>query len=95
MTLEDMSREMVRRTQINAMRGWFLWHYEDPAHETPYSGSDGGYFYIHGGPYDAEEELRGVFEGIFWEDAIMELVEELSGLAFEWAPTVQHPKYIP
>ena len=86
-------RGMVKAIQIQAMREWFLERFEDPAQETPYSGRDGGYFYIHGGPYDAEEELRGTFEGIFWEESIAELVEELIDLSFEWAPTPKHLDY--
>ena len=46
----DALRGMDREAQIETMRQWFFELYEDPAQETPYSGSDGGYFYIHGGP---------------------------------------------
>ena len=83
---------MDREAQIETMRQWFFELYEDPAQETPYSGSDGGYFYIHGGPYDAEEELREEFEEIVGEEPIMALVNELADLGHEWAPTIRHPK---
>ena len=80
--------------QKGVMKQWFFALYEDPAQETPYSGSDGGYQYTHGGPYDAEEELRGQFEEIVGEGPIMSLVEELLDLGHEWAPTLQHPDYV-
>lgn len=89
----DALRGMDREAQIETMRQWFFALYEDPAQETPYSGSDGGYFYIHGGPYDAEEELREEFEEIVGEESIMALVNELADLGHEWAPTIRHPKY--
>ena len=56
-------------------------------------GREGGYIYVQGGPYDAEEELPEEFEEIVGEEPIMSLVKELSGLANEWASTSRHPDY--
>ena len=86
--------DMGMEAQKEVMKQWFFTLFEDPAQETPYSGRDGGYQYIHGGPYDAEEVLRGEFEEIVGEEPIMSLVEELSDLGHEWAPTLQHPDYV-
>ena len=46
---------------VEAMVDWFAANYEDPAQSTPYDSSEGGYQYIWGGPYDAEEEIWGAF----------------------------------
>ena len=85
---------METEAQREAMRQWFFTFFEDPANETPYSGRDGGYFYTHGGPYDAEEELRKEFEEIVGEEPIMALVRELLDLGHEWAPTTRHPDHV-
>ena len=49
---------------------------------------------MHGGPYDAEEELREEFEEIVGEEPILVLVRQLADFGEEWAPTTQHPKYV-
>ena len=89
----DSFRQMEAEDQVDIMRRWFFAYYEDPAQETPHSGQDGGYQYIHGGPYDAEEELRGEFEDIAQEGSIENLTSELAELGWEWAPTTKHPDY--
>jgi hypothetical protein len=81
-TLADASRD----EQLEAMEEWFRARYEDPAERTPYESREGGYIWIWGGPYDAEEELRGEFEGIVPDDVIEELVDVLNGECSEWAP---------
>lgn len=83
---EDLG-SLSRELQIDAMRSWFGARFEDPAESTPYNGREGGYLYIHGGPYDAREELETEFGKYVPEDAIRELVEELENYCFEWAPT--------
>ena len=90
----DALENMGNEAQIELMKQWFFTLFEDPAHETPYDGREGGYIYTHGGPYDAEEELRKQFEAIVGEEPIMSLVNELSHLGHEWAPTSQYPDYI-
>jgi ATP-dependent DNA helicase RecG len=47
---------------VDAMVSWFFERYEDPANGVPYDGREGGYQYVAGGPYEAEEELREAFE---------------------------------
>ena len=80
--------------QREVMREWFFTYFEDPANETPYESREGGYIWIHGGPYNAEEELREEFESIVGEEPIMVLVNELLDLGHEWAPTTAHPQYL-
>lgn len=47
---------------VDAMVNWFFERYEDPANGVPYDGREGGYQYVAGGPYDAEEELRDALD---------------------------------
>ena len=63
--------------QLIAMRAWFHARYCDPAHETPYNGREGGYLFIHGGPYDPSEELHERFGGIVDDALIEQVVEEM------------------
>src|ERR1039458_9191215 len=79
-------RNADRETQMKAMETWFHARYEDPAENTPYVGSEGGYQFIHGGPYDAREELEGEFSGIIPEEVIDEVAKKLNGFVIEWAP---------
>ena len=46
-------------------------------------GREAGYIYIHGGPYNADEELREQFEEVIGEEPIMALVDELSNMGHE------------
>lgn len=78
-------READRDTQMEAMKTWFYQHFEDPAESTPYISSEGGYQYIHGGPYHAKEELDSEFEGTVPEEIIQELADQLSDFSLEWA----------
>jgi len=60
---------------------------EDPAERTPYESREGGYIWIWGGPFDAQEELEAEFSGIVDDDLIEELSNELTAIGWEWAPT--------
>ncbi len=71
--------------QIDVMRNWFYANYEDPANACPYDGREGGYAYIYGGPYDANEELQDKFGGYVKDDYIEQLVSELQGECFDWS----------
>lgn len=64
------------------MRTWFLERYEDPVHSSPWV--DGEYLYIHGGPYDAKDELEGEFYGLASQEAIEELVVDLESECMDW-----------
>ena len=71
-------------TQQGVMEEWFYRNFEDPANETPYL--EGEYFYLYGGPYEAEDVLREEFEDIVLEEAILSLVSDINGQGWEWAP---------
>lgn len=88
-------RRMGVQRQIDYMAAWFHNLFEDPANETPYESREGGYQYVWGGPYEAEEELREEFEGVASEEAIEAAVEEVErGGILEWAPSSNHPDQV-
>lgn len=73
--------------QIEAMRQWFLSRYQNPANDTPYNGREGGYMFIHGGPYEPDDQLQMRFSNIVQYEVIQELVDELhSEVGDQWAP---------
>lgn len=75
----DRQREMLVE--------WFGSRYHDPAQDTPYDGREGGYQYIHGGPYDARDELEQNFADFVSDETIDAAVDELeSEGTMEWAP---------
>lgn len=83
-------RKAPRELQIEAMRLWFCSRYQDPANDTPYNGREGGYLFIHGGPYDPNEEIQDRFSDIVEFDVIEELVQHLHAeVGDEWAP-IEH-----
>jgi hypothetical protein len=74
------------RTSTDAMVRWFFERYEDPANGVLYDGREGGYQYMVGGPYDAEEELREVFDDGTkrMERMIVEAVKRIENSGVEW-----------
>ncbi|AFQ52211.1 hypothetical protein [Burkholderia cepacia] len=86
--LETASRD----EQIIAVRGWFLARFCDPAEGTPYNGREGGYQFVHGGPYDPADEIPDRFANVVDDDVIEEVVDELhGGVGDEWAPIREVP----
>lgn len=88
----DALRGMDREAQKETMKIWFDTYYEGPEQNTPLA-EGGGYCFVHGGPYDAEEELREEFEEIVTLETIRELVREFAAHGPDWAPTHRHPHY--
>ena len=77
-----------------AMRVWFETRYWDPANNTPYNSREGGYLYIHGGPYDAEEELYRKFGREFSDELIRAVIDDVESDGItEWAPIHTEPDY--
>lgn len=72
-------------TQTEVLRHWFYERYEDPAENTPHDSSEGGYFYLCGGPHDALDVLSDNFWDIVPEGVITALASELSDQSPEWA----------
>lgn len=82
-----------KEQQIEAMRRWFLARYEDPANETPYNGREGGYQFIHGGPYDPNDEIQNRFHHVIPYDVMQELIHDLHiDVGDQWAP-IHHDRY--
>ena len=75
------------------MEEWFRLNYEDPAERTPYVSAEGGYIWIWGGPYSAREVLEEQFQESVPQELIDELVEELEGECWDWAPTPKPEDY--
>jgi len=71
--------------QLKVMRDWFFDNFEDPANSCPYESREGGYIYIYGGPYEADEELKAKFEGFVKDNYIDELIDDLQDICYEWS----------
>jgi len=74
-----------KENQLEVMREWFYENYEDPANSCPYESREGGYAYIYGGPYDANQELQDMFDPYVKFDYIEELVSELQQQCYDWS----------
>jgi hypothetical protein len=85
--------ELSNSDQVEVMRDWFFRHFEDPAESTPHVSSEGGYQYLWGGPYDAENELEAEFSGVVSESAHKQLCDELLELGYEWARKPNEESY--
>lgn len=73
--------------QLTALRDWFHARYCDPVHSTPYNTREGGYLFIHGGPYSPTDELNERFSEVVPQSVIDEVVGELEcEVGDEWAP---------
>lgn len=81
--------------QVNYLAWWFLSFHEDPSLETPYNGREGGFLYIHGGPFDARTEIEQEFHSFISQAVIDQAVEEVEAEGIlEWAPAHNHPDRI-
>jgi hypothetical protein len=88
-------RRRGKKRQLEYVIAWFHSRYEDPAMETPYNGQEGGYIYVHGGPYDARDEIGNEFADIISDEVIDLAVDDVESEGiFNWAPTHQHPDRI-
>lgn len=79
----DSLKYKSNEDKIELMRRWFFENYSDPI-DLPYNGREGGYQYIHGGPYDAGEELFAMFSEYVEDRFIEELADDLSSENYEW-----------
>lgn len=83
----DRLAEATPEKQRELMKAWFLAHYEDPVNVCPYESREGGYQWIWGGPYIAQEELSNEFGGIVDNDVIEECAQELENehSCYDWS----------
>ena len=85
--------KLSKNEQIETMRYWFFSNYENPVDSCPYNGREGGYLYIYGGPYEANEELQTAFGGLTSDDAINDLSAELEEICYEWSGPSNDPSF--
>lgn len=80
--------------KIAVMLHWFSSRYQDPACDTPWVGSEGGYIFIHGGPYDARDSLHDRFGGRIQDELIEDAAQKIEECGItEWAPIHSEPDY--
>ena len=80
-------RRLLKAEKIELMVEWFHENYEDPVQSTPYDSAEGGYQYIWGGPYNANDVIGSMFGGLVPDAWIEEAVDEVqSDGIFDWAP---------
>lgn len=91
---KEVFLRLSRQEKVDAIVRWFFHNYEDPVHRSPYNGREGGYQYIYGGPYDANEEIQDNFSNLVdieILEAAVEIVQE-DGI-FEWTATPSADDY--
>ncbi len=80
---------------VQQMVEWFFENFEDPALRTPYESAEGGYIWVWGGPYSADQEIGFTFSD--WPQNIIDeavrRVEE-DGIV-DWAPKRRPDDYDP
>lgn len=82
-------------TRTSYMVTWFGQNFCDPAHDTSYNGREGGYQYVHGGPFNAADELYGKFGDAFTDEDIHRAIDEVeSDGTMDWAPIIDSDYYI-
>ncbi|WP_457894597.1 hypothetical protein [Stenotrophomonas hibiscicola] len=73
--------------QQTAVAAWWYSRYCDPAYETPYDGREGGYFFVHGGPFDPSDILWDKFGGVAADKVIEAVIGQLhTEVGDAWAP---------
>ncbi len=70
---------------------WFNENYKDPADGVPFESAEGGYQFVNGGPYDAEDEIRGWWANTpgISEDVIEESIDQID-VNTEWVKTDEY-----
>ncbi len=81
----DEVRTKGKKKQMNIMKYWFNYHFEDLAKRMSYM--EDKYIYINGGPYNPHNVLGKEFDNIVPKNVIHILAEELCLIQTKWAPT--------
>lgn len=76
------------REAAEEMLAWFRHHYEDPVENCPHESAEGGYQFIYGGPYDAQEELEAQYGDVHPDETIEMVAQFLSEECYEWSGKV-------
>lgn len=83
---------MSKEDALVEMEMWFHSNYADPVEMCPFESREGGYQYIWGGPYDAEEQLFSEFGGYVKDSIIEELASKLNDVCSEWSGRPDDPE---
>lgn len=87
-------RALTRGEQIEAMVEWFHSHFEDPAVRLPYESREGGYQWIYGGPYSADDQIQNEFSEVADFETMQAAVDQVTGDGlFDWAPRSSDDDY--
>lgn len=86
-------RDDEKEAQKKEMRDWFFERYDDPIDCCPYESAEGGYQWIWGGPYRAQDILESEFSDVFSGEVIDELVEELNRKSLQWSGNPSNEEY--
>jgi hypothetical protein len=80
-------QDVCKKMAYAFLEAWFLRRYADPLESCPYESREGGYQWIWGGPYDAEEELCASWCGAFTEEFLAQVAEDLCAAydCYEWS----------
>lgn len=84
---DEILARMTIEEQVKHLKEWFFTNFEDPANQTPYESAEGGYQYIWGGPYQAQDELYDRFGPTISAEAIDAAIADIESDGWEWAPT--------
>jgi hypothetical protein len=74
------------------VRRWFHTNFESP-HDLPFCSAEGGYEFIWGGPYSAEDALDGI-AGLISDELRENLESELSDEECEWSWIPEKGDYV-
>ncbi len=72
--------------QIETIKKWFYANYENPAECSPYDTKKGGYEFVFGGPYYAEEEINNRYSGEILQSVINLAIDQINSQngCIEW-----------
>jgi hypothetical protein len=68
------------------MIAWFHGEYEDPVHRLPYNSREGGYQWVNGGPYTADDAIQGEFSNLAAFETMQDAVTRIEEDGFDWSP---------
>ena len=82
---DDFS-DMSVEDAAQLIKEWFFDNFEDPVHNTPHDSGEGGYQYIWGGPYEADDVIANVFADVASDEIIKAAIDAVELEGSEWAP---------
>ncbi|MDR0946351.1 MAG: hypothetical protein LBM87_01200 [Ruminococcus sp.] len=73
----------MSKYKVDDLVKWFFQNYKNPADGVYYDKREGGYQYLNGGPYDAEEVLVEKYPDVD-EDTLNKAVSNIEAQGYEW-----------